>query len=379
MYLGDADALFEVRVMRGHQRWSLEEISVLRTLFPIRRTAEVASLLGRSTATVAATASSLGLHKGKAFLASAASGRFQKGPVRPKRKPDYSRFSGPPKKWSSEEIDRLRQVYGTKPVEDVASLLGRTKKSVASKAKTLRLGKRKFWTPEELDRVRELYPHLATSEVAKALGRSELSVYQAADKLGLRKTPERLKQVGIQPGSNLGAAYRFQKGLVPANKGVKRPGWAPGRMSETQFKPGARSGKAAENYRLVGTVLAADPEGFLRVKVRDHGPGCRGWHPEVWPLVHHKVWEENKGPIPEGHHVAFKDGNRQNCAIENLELVSQAEMMARNTIWNVYPRELAELIQLNGQLKRRIRSSQNGKEQNVGSEGPSVRDAGSAA
>lgn len=281
-------------------------------------------------------------------------------------------------KWSAKELATLRESYGTVPVTDIAARLKRTYRGVSSKAKALHLRTRNFWTDGELERLRELYPHQSTKQVAEALGRTESSVYGMADKLGLAKTPERLKQTGIQPGSGLGAAYRFQKGLIPPNKGKRMPGWAPGRMAETQFKPGAKSGKAALNYRPVGTVLA-DPEGFLRVKVRDHGPGVRGWRSDVWPLVHHRTWEKHKGPIPPGHHVAFKDGNRANCAIENLELVSRAEMMARNTFWKVIPRDLAEVIQLNGQLKRRIRSSQNGKEQNVGSEGPSVRDAGSAA
>jgi hypothetical protein len=72
------------------------------------------------------------------------------------------------------------------------------------------------------------------------------------------------------------------------------------------------------------------------------------------------VWEQHKGPVPAKHIVVFKDRNRANCAIENLELISMAENAHRNRMWGRMPRELAEAIQLNGVLKRRIRSI-NGK------------------
>jgi hypothetical protein len=44
-----------------------------------------------------------------------------------------------------------------------------------------------------------------------------------------------------------------------------------------------------------------------------------------------------------------------NCVLENLELISMAENARRNRMWNVMPRELAEVIHLNGQLKRKLR------------------------
>jgi hypothetical protein len=53
--------------------------------------------------------------------------------------------------------------------------------------------------------------------------------------------------------------------------------------------------------------------------------------------------------------VAFKDGDRSNCAIENLELRSMADNARRNNMWGRLPRELAEVIQLNGALKRKVR------------------------
>jgi DNA-binding CsgD family transcriptional regulator len=259
--------------------------------------------------------------------------------------------------WSPREIERLRELYAAHRPAKVAEILGRSVKSVLSKAKVLRLGKRKFWSAEELQVVRELYADRPTSEIAEKLGRSVLSVYQAADKLGLRKTAEYMKTVGLQKGSQVGAEFRFPKGHVPANKGVRRPGWAAGRMTETQFRKGHRP----HTWKPVGTVLP-DHEGYLRIKVKEHGPGEHGWCPTVWPLVHHLVWTEAHGPVPEGHAIGFRDGDRNNCAIGNLECVSRGELAKRNAMWNRFPQELIDVILLNGALKRKLRRMSNGQE-----------------
>jgi hypothetical protein len=133
-------------------------------------------------------------------------------------------------------------------------------------------------------------------------------------------------------------------------------------MKETQFKPGQRMGRAALLWRPIGTVLT-DSEGYRRIKVREarHGAEATGFgNSKVWPQLSRHVWELANGPIPRGHTIVFKNGDRSDCAIENLECISRADLMRRNTMWNL-PRELAEVIQLNGALKRKIRRLSDGK------------------
>lgn len=189
-----------------------------------------------------------------------------------------------------------------------------------------------------------------------------------ANKHGLKKSQDYLAtnpSCRLRKGqSHCGRETRFKKGQSPANKGMRRPGWSAGRMRETQFKKGERSGVAAKNWVPIGTILP-DSEGYLRIKIREavYGKEPFGFgNVKVWPLYNRYLWEQHKGPIPPAHLVAFKDGNRQNCVIENLELISRAENARRNVMWNHLPRELAEAIQLNGVLKRRIRRL-NGKKQ----------------
>ena len=76
------------------------------------------------------------------------------------------------------------------------------------------------------------------------------------------------------------------------------------------------------------------------------------------------VWEQHNGPIPPKQLVKYKDGDRSNCVIENLYLQSMRDNARENRMWNPknMPRELAEVIQLTGALKRKLRKY--GEEQN---------------
>jgi len=213
-----------------------------------------------------------------------------------------------------------------------------------------------------------LYADTDTRELAAWLGHSVRDISQVATKYGIHKSAKYMATH---------SCGRIQPGNVPHNKGLRRPGWSPGRMRETQFKPGERSGIAAKNWCPVGTIRT-DAEGYLRIKVREWKPGDKAWgfgNVGIWPLLQRHIWEKAYGPIPAGHVVVFEDGNRSNCAIGNLGLISRRDLMKRNTVHNL-PKELAEVIQLSGALKRKLRRIC--EKQNVGSAEPPVRDARSA-
>lgn len=137
-------------------------------------------------------------------------------------------------------------------------------------------------------------------------------------------------------------------------------------MKETQFKKGQRS----RNYLPVGTVRA-DTEGFMRRKVAD-GLGGFGNY-KAWEYIHKRVWADAHGPIPKGHILRFRDGDRSNCALSNLELLTLEDNMRRNTVHNLPP-EIRQVIQLTGAVKAQItrRNKKNGKEPDPGSPRPSL-------
>ena len=208
------------------------------------------------------------------------------------------------------------------------------------------------WTAAELATLRRLYPDVQTAEIARRLKRKTWSVYQRAYHLGLKKSPEYLASLPacrLRPGSGVGSASRFYKGQVPPNKGLRRPGWGPGRMKETQFKKG-RAPHEASNYLPIGSERLTE-DGYLERKVTDD-PSV--YPARRWVAVHRLVWEEARGPVPAGCVVVFKSADKLNTAIGNLECITRRELMSRNTVHNL-PKPVVHAIQMLGALKRQIR------------------------
>lgn len=220
--------------------------------------------------------------------------------------------------------------------------------------------KRRIWSDPELDYLREAYPSASTAAMAAHLGRPIATVYQKALSLGLRKTAEFIadpaSRCRLHKGTTAGAKTKFEKGATPHNKGQRMPGYWAGRMRETMFQPGTRQGAAAANWVPVGTILP-DGDGYLRIKVREAGAGePTGFgNKHAWVQLHRKTWREHHGEIPAGHIVTFKDGDKTNCAIENLVLMSLADNARRNAMWRRFPQELIDVIVLKGALNRKLR------------------------
>lgn len=111
---------------------------------------------------------------------------------------------------------------------------------------------------------------------------------------------------------NSGLTGRFEEGHVPANKGKK--GWCAPGCEKTQFKKGS----VPVNKTEIGTVrLRCD--GYLWEK---YGEGCHDWKPK-----HQLVWERERGTVPAGHVITFRDCDKTNCDISNLALITMAESL----------------------------------------------------
>jgi hypothetical protein len=204
------------------------------------------------------------------------------------------------------------------------------------------------WTDSEIDLLTRLYPDTPTVEIAYQLEMAINQVYSKAALIGLKKSEAYLASPAacrLRRGDNTGAATRFKAGHETWNKGTHFT--AGGRSVETRFKPGNRTGKANNLYQPIGAERISK-NGYLERKINDGMPFQKRWR-----AVHLIIWEEANGPLPAGHAVAFKDSNKQNIALENLEVVTRAELMKRNTIHN-YPKEIAQLVQLRGAVTRQI-------------------------
>ncbi|MHB0926901.1 MAG: HNH endonuclease signature motif containing protein [Gallionellaceae bacterium] len=203
---------------------------------------------------------------------------------------------------------------------------------------------RTAWTEQQVDEIRRRYPHEKTEAIAADLGLPVARVYSKAAWMRLAKTPEYMaspEACRLRRDNPQGVLHRFPKGHVPANKGVKGISY-PG-TEATQFKPGQKP----HTWKPIGTERYSK-EGYLQRKMADTGCTRRDYVP-----VHHLIWKEAGRYIPQGHALAFKDGNKANITLDNLELVSRADLMKRNSYHN-YPKEVAQLIQLRGAVQRQI-------------------------
>lgn len=211
---------------------------------------------------------------------------------------------------------------------------------------------RKIWTNRDDALMRKHYPDMCAAELALILGCSVSAVYNRANTLGLKKSQAFLNssKSGRTGHDDRGASARFKKGFTPWNAGMK--GLDTGGKA-TRFKPGQRP----LTWVPVGTEVVTK-DGYLKRKIRDDA--APGMSRHNWQLVHIIVWEEANGPMPKNHCLRFKDGNKKNFSLDNLELITRAENAKRNTIHR-YPPEVKQAIRLVGKLKRKIREKQDEK------------------
>ena len=204
--------------------------------------------------------------------------------------------------------------------------------------------KRHIWTARQVDLLRQLYPSTDSATIAERMGIATSQVYHKAHKLGLKKSAEfyATRDAGRLNGVR-GQQTRFKPGHQTWNKGMK--GLDIGGKA-TRFKPGRKP----HTWRPIGTERVS-ADGYLERKLTDTGCTRRDYVP-----VHRIVWRDAGRDIPPGHALVFKDGNKRNFDLDNLELVTRQELMRRNSYHNNYPKEVGEIIQLRGALVRKINS-----------------------
>ncbi len=193
-----------------------------------------------------------------------------------------------------------------------------------------------------------------TQAVADAIGRTVTSVRAYAAKHGLKKSAAFMASDAsgrMKKGDARGAATRLKKGNVPPNKGKKMPAHIKAKSAHTWFK----KGQLPYNTKHDGHVsVRVDADGrryyWIRVGLAE------------WKHLHRKLWEDAHGPVPEGHVVAFKDGNQMHCVLENLECITAAERLRRTSI-HTLPEELKRTVQAKGVLKRMINKRNKDHEQ----------------
>jgi len=181
------------------------------------------------------------------------------------------------------------------------------------------------WTSEEYWKYQTRYPKGLYEFVRdNSWGVSSKEMAEMVnEKFGTNFTQGQMKEFRQRNGIRSGLTGWFQKGRAPGNKGKKQREYctpeAIERSKATQFKKGNRP----KNELPVGTILT-DAEGYLIRKKQMEGTCAR----DRWEYIHRAEWEKHNGPIPEGMVIMFKDSDKTNCDISNLELITRGEHLA---------------------------------------------------
>lgn len=113
---------------------------------------------------------------------------------------------------------------------------------------------------------------------------------------------------------------QFKKGHTPPNKGKKISPEHYAKSAPTMFK----KGHINHNRMPVGAerVVTFKKLSYIWVKVAE---------PNKWRPKHILIWEAAHGPVPKGHKVIFADQNRRNFDLDNLLLVTDADVIRMMT------------------------------------------------
>ena len=150
----------------------------------------------------------------------------------------------------------------------------------------------------------------------------------------------RLNSLCKRYGWKTGRTGRFEKGHVNVTPHKRF-------TTPTSFK----KGNIPVSTLPVGSVVVRS-DGLQQTKIAE---------PNVWRLTHILGWEAVNGPLPKGHVLKFKDGNKANIDLNNLELISRAELLRLNHHrYNDMPDELKPSVLSLAKLEVKTFSLQKG-------------------
>lgn len=199
----------------------------------------------------------------------------------------------------------------------------------------------KKFTPEEDQFIRENYLTVPGCTISRMLGRYKNVVPQRMRLLGLRPPPETMERFKLES--------RIQPGATPPNKGKKWNDFmspeAQAKSRQTTFKKGNLPPNTKYDGALsVRTDLDAG-RAYIHIRLAK----------AKWQMLHVYTWEQTNGAVPEGHIIVFKDGDNTNVVLENLECITLADNMRRNTIHRL-PDDIKSTIRLTMRLDRKIKT-----------------------
>lgn len=187
----------------------------------------------------------------------------------------------------------------------------------------------KRFTPEEDEFLKKNYLVIPAKRMAIMLGRHENTARQRMKILNIMPPLEVIQK--FKMGS------RFKPGCTPTNKGKKQSEYMTEEgiriSSATRYKKGNKPHNTKEGTGIIITKTDSKGLKYKVIKIAD----------AHWQFLHRHIYEKEFGPIPKDKILVFKNGNQMDCRIENLELITRAENLERNSDRHYSP-ELKQAI-----------------------------------
>lgn len=178
----------------------------------------------------------------------------------------------------------------------------------------------KLFNDAQVEWIKKGYRHLSLNELLHAFN------FEFHADIKLSQMRAFVKNHKIKSGRT----GHFPKGQLP---------WNTGTVGVIKANSGTfKKGKQPVNHKPVGSERL-NVDGYIEVKTEE---------PSIWKLKHRVIWEESNGPIPIGHKIVFHDGDKLNCCIENLRILSNAELGLCNRAYKIgkQPTEIRDSIML---------------------------------
>lgn len=207
-------------------------------------------------------------------------------------------------------------------------------------------------TTDEVKILKEFYPVRKNSEVLAMLlpGRTERQMYNKVQLMGIHKDKAFWGQYMRDLYNDLSEEQleqrrksQFKKGHSTHNKGVPMPEHVREKLKHTWYQKGHQPKHALYDGAI--TIRNDKEWGQIRFIRVDKGR---------WIPLHHYVWQQAGNEVKEGHVIIFIDGDTSNCAIDNLQQITCADNMRRNSIVN-YGKEFQSLCLTIASFKRRLK------------------------
>lgn len=157
----------------------------------------------------------------------------------------------------------------------------------------------RIMTDEEAEYMATIIPGRQSNEIARIMN----------EKYGIGLTADQVRSWKKNHKCPSGYDTKYRPG---------EPSWITGKRFPGRTNSGCWStGHIAFNNVPIGTIRKHG--GYWHIKTRD------GKKNNNWTQYHRYIWEKEHGPVPEGHKLIFRDGNKDNVSLDNLVCISIAD------------------------------------------------------